>query len=414
MKVILLTAAGGLLLIAVLELLQSLAVLRRLQRRQHAEPADRECPKASVILALRGADPSLPACLEALAQQDYPDFDIRVVLDNSEDPAAALVQRYATGPGGDRIHVDVLREIPGECSLKCACLAQALADLPPDTELVAFLDADAVPVRRWLRDVADRLRQSGAAAVSGIRWFDPCAGSAAAWLRYVWNAGSVVQMSRYGIAWGGCLALRRQTIAESDLVQRLRRAWGEDTVLDTVLRARGLTLDVDPTLIMVSREDTTAAGLLGWACRQLLSVRLHHAGWTTLMVSGCLQWLLILACAGLFLNGLWTGDGVRALTGGLVLLVYELLQVILLRFGEQLIRRQVPEQYPSSSPPPLLPLLPAIPLTQCLQGPLLLAAQLCRHVTWRDIAYRVGSGGQVRMLDYRPYVQGEDGGNRSL
>jgi len=404
----------ALLMLSLWEVVPAFSILKRLQQPRSELNEDFIFPPAAVILPLRGADPSLEACLRALVEQDYPDYRIHIILDSRDDPAAALVRRFAAEQAEGLVHVDYLAEVPTDSSLKCACLAQVLAELPADVEVIAFTDADAVPARHWLRALTARLAASGADAVSGIRWYDPHGRTAAALFRYVWNAASVVQMYRHGIAWGGCLALRRKIIAETDLVQRLRRAWGEDTVLDSVLRARGLKLDVDPALVMISREDTTPGAFLGWACRQLLSARLHHSGWIKILLSGLLQWLLILACGALFLHGLWIGNGVQATTAGLALLLYELLQTGLLLTGERLIRRQVPEQYAAISPPHLLPLLLIIPLAQCLNGLLFIAAQLCRRVTWRGIVYRVGGKAGIRMLGYKLYVQEEEKGNRSL
>src|SRR5437762_9448236 len=44
-------------------------------------------PRAAVLLCIRGADPSLLHCLNGLLHQDYPDYDIRIIIDSPEDPA---------------------------------------------------------------------------------------------------------------------------------------------------------------------------------------------------------------------------------------------------------------------------------------------------------------------------------------
>src|SRR5262249_33172047 len=50
-----------------------------------------ELPPAAVILALRGADPSLVGCLTGLLRQDYPHYVVRIVIDSREDPAWNVV-----------------------------------------------------------------------------------------------------------------------------------------------------------------------------------------------------------------------------------------------------------------------------------------------------------------------------------
>ena len=49
-------------------------------------------PEIAVLLPLRGADPSLEACLKGLLAQDYPTYQIHIVIDSDGRP----------GPGGGR------------------------------------------------------------------------------------------------------------------------------------------------------------------------------------------------------------------------------------------------------------------------------------------------------------------------
>ncbi len=49
--------------------------------------ADSECPRAAVVLCVRGLDPFLPACLKGLFHQDYPDYDVWIVVDSIHDAA---------------------------------------------------------------------------------------------------------------------------------------------------------------------------------------------------------------------------------------------------------------------------------------------------------------------------------------
>ena len=407
----------GLILLAAVEAVLAVALLRALLRRHGDRLEDKDCQPVAVILPLRGADPSLQACLEALLEQDYPDYQVHAVLDSKEDPAWPLVTSLAEGGSGGLFTVHVLDDIPATCSLKCAGVAQVLAGLDKAVAAAVLLDADVVPSRGWLREIAGRLRQSGADAVSGIRWFIPNGLSLSATVRYVWNAASVVQMYRHGIAWGGCLAITRKVFEDTDMLQRLRRSYGEDTVLAAVLRDHGLGLDFDPTLVMPSREDTTPAALTDWACRQLLSVRLHHSGWYRILVFGLLQFFLLAACMFLIIQGVWTGGWMQAGVAAVALSGYELLQVSLLLTGEVLIRRHIDEVSVTRAAISLrhiLALLAAIIVAQVLHGLVLVMAQLCRTVTWRGVTYQLEGKGGVRLLSYAPYVQDDNDKNRSL
>ena len=62
-------------------------------------------------LPLRGADPSLEACLEGLLAQDYPAYRVHIVIDSAEDPAQAVVARILAeaGPRAAAVHVETRR-----------------------------------------------------------------------------------------------------------------------------------------------------------------------------------------------------------------------------------------------------------------------------------------------------------------
>ncbi|MDB9335702.1 glycosyltransferase, partial [Nodularia spumigena] len=70
-----------------------LALVFLLYLRLHQENLlpDEQLPKTAVILCLRGADPFLPNCIEALLNQDYPEYDLKLIVDSPQDPAWQIV-----------------------------------------------------------------------------------------------------------------------------------------------------------------------------------------------------------------------------------------------------------------------------------------------------------------------------------
>jgi cellulose synthase/poly-beta-1,6-N-acetylglucosamine synthase-like glycosyltransferase len=137
-------------------------------------PEDR-LPSAVVILPLRGADPSLRDCLCGLLAQDYPRYSIRIIIDSPDDPAWDLAREVLSE--GHRRDVDVrlsgLERPCDTCSLKISAQLQAVAELDDSVEVVALIDADAVPPRDWLRTLVTPLADPRVGAVSGMRWYAP-------------------------------------------------------------------------------------------------------------------------------------------------------------------------------------------------------------------------------------------------
>ena len=53
-------------------------------------------PSVSVLIPTRNEEKNIEVCLESLRQQDYPNFEILVLDDNSSDNTANIVNRVAT------------------------------------------------------------------------------------------------------------------------------------------------------------------------------------------------------------------------------------------------------------------------------------------------------------------------------
>jgi len=85
-------------------------------------------PKAAVILCLRGPDPFLATCLEAVLDQDYPRYDLRIVVDSAEDPVLKIVEQVVTRRQATNVLVQPLTARRETCSLKCSSLRQAVSE----------------------------------------------------------------------------------------------------------------------------------------------------------------------------------------------------------------------------------------------------------------------------------------------
>ncbi len=134
---------------------------------------DEKCPRATLILCLRGADPFLHRCLEALFALDYPNHEIRVVVDSQSDPAwkmmTDILQKHPQAPA----RMEALKTPLSTCSLVNASVVQIISTLPDDCEVVVILDADVVPHRNWLRELVYPLVDSDYGVAAGNRWYLP-------------------------------------------------------------------------------------------------------------------------------------------------------------------------------------------------------------------------------------------------
>jgi glycosyltransferase involved in cell wall biosynthesis len=113
-------------------------------------------PTCSVVICTRDRPHELDRCLAAVTALDYPHFEVLVVDNAPKDRANAdIAHRW-----GVRY---IVESQPG---LSRARNRGALAS---DSEIVAFIDDDAIPNRDWLTALAVEFQDSAVMAVAGRR-----------------------------------------------------------------------------------------------------------------------------------------------------------------------------------------------------------------------------------------------------
>ncbi|MFO0818354.1 MAG: glycosyltransferase family 2 protein [Pirellulales bacterium] len=390
--------------------------VRKMLRPADPPLADDQCPRAAVVLCLRGADPFLPQCVHAILNQDYPSYQVHVVVDHPADPAWQVVTDAVAQQPSSHVSITCLARPLATCSLKCSSLVQAAAELDPAVEFLAQLDADVIPHRTWLRELAGALADESVGAATGNRWYMPDQISVAALVRCIWNMAAVVQMYWYGIAWGGTLAVKTRLFRETDLLERWSHAFCEDTMLFSQLRRSGLKVQFVPSLLMVNRESCDLGGYFRWVRRQLLTARLYHPRW--LAVAGhAFVTSLVPALAVALLGVMWlqqTSEAMSATLWGL--LIYQgstipLLVVLELTARQVIARRGEPTRWLSLSG--WLAIFATIPITQVVYAFAMISALGLRRVDWRGVEYQIDGPWGLRLLEYRPYVTPTDSPNQS-
>jgi len=382
-------------------------------KRASLRPAeDAPCPRTAVILCLRGPDPFLPACLEAILKQDYPDYDLHIVVDSREDPAWAIAERTLKAhPVGAThaspvLHMAPLANPRRTCGLKCSSLVQVISELDASYEAIALLDADTIPHPTWLRELVAPLADERVAAATGNRWYAPATHSWGSLVRRLWNAAAVVQMYWFRIPWGGTLALKLSVVRRSDLLERWGNALCEDTMLYGVLRSMGYRVAFVPTLMMVNREDCGLGSFYRWVRRQLLTARLYHPAWGLVVGHGLsvsiaqLAGVVALGAAAIVRNGHAAGWLVAGLG-----LYWGIMAGLLAAIESGVCRsaRARGEAVACTRLSDLPRVFAAMCLTQVVYAVALVSAMLLRTVDWRGIRYRV-EGAKIRMIEYKPYA----------
>jgi len=370
--------------------------------RKQRQLADGECPRAAVILCVRGLDPFLPACLKGLFQQDYPDYDIWIVVDSTRDPAWPVVNTLAQQYGRGNVRVLTLTERLSTSSRKSAGVLQALGQMDASREIVATLDADAIPHATWLRELVAPLSDPRVGVASGNRWYMPAVATTGSLVRYLWNAAAVVQMYFYEAGWGGSLAFKTKLLDESDLRQRLANAFGEDSATSRCARRHGYRIAFAPSLMMVNRETCSVKGLSGFLERQLLSVRLHNPWWWAIVAHGVTTSGSLVLCGLLAAAAAATADWAAAASMGATLAAYWAAMAVMLLPLEWCARRIIRargEPITGRGVWGWLRVAATIPLAQAVHFASIVKALVARDHQWRGVRYQFNGVSPVQVVE---------------
>ncbi|MBI3821972.1 MAG: glycosyltransferase family 2 protein [Planctomycetes bacterium] len=369
-------------------------------------PLPEPCPNVTVILCLRGADPSLDACLRGLLNQDFPRYRVHFVIDNAEDRAYGKVQEILGQgvPPQVQVQTELLERPCPTCSLKVCSQLQAVSKLGADTDIVVLIDADSIPAADWLRAMVVPFADPKVGATTGIRWFAPVDRGWGSLIRHIFNTGSYPQMFAFDHVWGGSVALRAELFQQTTLSKRLGQAFCEDAAITGPVREKGLKIVWVPAATNTNQESVTLSASLRFIQRQLVCTRLDHIDWPILLACNMYNTFAIAALAvltgvGVYLER-WDWAGIAA---GLIA-SFAVAMFAALNMAEFVIRRNY--RVRGVPAPPMVwtwKMLPGFFFTQAVCMLFLWRAHNIRRVDWRGIEYAIDGPGKIRMEKYQPY-----------
>lgn len=368
--------------------------------------ADKQLPKTAVILSLRGADPFLPECLRSLLTQNYPQYNLKLVVDSQADPAWQIAYDTINQLGATNVEINYLRVIRHNCSLKCSALLQVVSELDDSYEVVAFVDADTVVHPNWLRDLVSPLSNPKVGATTGNRWYAPTGRYWGSLVRYAGNVSTVVQMFLFGIPWGGTLAIKTEVLRHTGMLDMWGKALNEDLMMHKVLKKHGMQIKFVPSLIMLNREECDLLGLIDHLKRLFLYSRLYHPQWLAVVGDLVSSILFPTTAIILLLVALWDE---RWDTAALLFRSYSiytlglLLLMLILELGVRPVILAQGQSATKLSVGTILRMLLTIPLTQWVYGLAMLFSLLRSTVKWRGAIYRVQGPWNIRLVEYQAY-----------
>ena len=391
---------------------------RRLLHKKGREAARQYRPRAAVIVPFKGREPGLEANIASLLRQDYADYRVLMVVESEADPACQVIDDAIAVHGGDRAERIVAGRAPANVGQKVHNQLVALAHLKAaelDEQVWVFADSDAVPGPHWLGQLVGPLVQHNKTAVTtGYRWLVPESGLAplrrlCSSLASVMNASAACMLGHDWLnqAWGGSMALRRDTAEAGQLERQLQGALTDDYVVTRLAKRLGRRVYFVPRCLVASPVDLGPAELVNFAHRQYLITRVYapaiYAG--ALALHG-LYVVGLVAAWTMLARGAMLGDAGLATLAGAGLVTVLVANQVRATLRGQVVRQAFDEATAARLRPALRLDRWATWLWMSLHLLLILRAGIGRTMTWRGVRYRVYGPQQVERLDEPEPVQG--------
>jgi hypothetical protein len=395
-------------------LLSVLLAVQTWEHRRHARSCmrgrDRHWPtgRAAILVPCKGVDVDLEGNLAALFHQDYPDYELLFVIEDRDDPAAAVIHRLIV----EHARVPARLIVAGRSSQtgqKVHNLLAAVAAAGPGVQYLAFVDSDAAPRREWLRLLLARLDRPEIGATTGYRWFIPARPSLANYLLYSMNCGVMMLLGLRGQhwVWGGSWAIRRERFAALGLANAWEGTVSDDLMASRLLHEARLPTRFEPVAVVGSPLNQTFAQMFAFLRRQYLLGR-HHVGyWWAAALAGCtvtgLAWLASAAAITWSLFGgcpLWIPLGTVA-----VLYATDVFRGMV---RQSLVKTYFPDREAELRGAKRFDIW-AGPLTVLVNWLGMLSSTVGRTICWRGVVYRMLHHGRVSIERRDPPSNCPDG-----
>jgi ceramide glucosyltransferase len=345
----------------------------------------------------RGLDEGISENLRALAEQDYPEYEVIFVVDDPGDEAVPVIEDIRRSSKPDtRI---VVAPPAKRSSQKVENLRHATAMASERSELFAFADSDARPTRRWLRSLAGALKDERVGAATGYRWFFSPGPTFAGELRNIWNASIASALGpdrSSNFCWGGAMAIRRETFERLCIREKWKGTLSDDFTVTRAVKDAGLEIVFVPAALTPSIESCSLQQAMEFTTRQMKITRVYAPVLWAISFGGSGLFIVVMA-ASLAIMIFSRKNDLPVLAA-----MFTLTAVTALSVGKSWLRlsaarRAMPEMSRNLS----LQFIPQVTLWAV--SPLLffyncLAALLSRKVRWRGMVYEMASASETRRI----------------
>lgn len=261
-------------------------------RRELAKPRSEYTPFCSIIAPCKGLDHDLEKNLEALFEQNFPNYEIIFVVDSETDEAVSVIRTLKSKIKIQKSKL-VIANKTTESSQKVENLREAVLHAANESKVFVFVDSDARPNKDWLRNLIAPLQDEKIGCASGYRWFIGKNFSPATEMRAVWNASIASALGaniENNFCWGGSMAIRREIFEKIGMREKWHGVLSDDFAMTRAMKEANLPIYHVPQSLTASVENCTFFQMLEFTTRQMKITRVY----------GTKFWVMSFIGSGLF------------------------------------------------------------------------------------------------------------------
>ncbi|MCP4709237.1 MAG: glycosyltransferase [Planctomycetes bacterium] len=364
-------------------------------RRKYQPKTSHYHPAVAVICPCKGLDTTFDRNINSLFDQNYPKYEIFFVVQSTDDPAHQRLIQIIEQRQNQKHPVTTHILIAGDaktCAQKVHNLIIACEALPDHFEVLAFIDSDACLKPHFLESLVHPLRRSEFGASTGYRWFVPTDTRLSSYTLSALNASVASMLGPHGwnSAWGGAMAIKKDTFDNINLIDAWQNACSDDYLLTDRVRKAKLDICFVPACFVASYEQTSWGDLFSFARRQFIITKVCRPRllWLALLGWGHFAlafWLGLIVTIILFSQQSWQAPYAAYLPAALM--VAAITRAVA---RQSMIRKILPEDQKKLLIPAFIDIFLA-PVLSIIALIYVFAAIGSRTITWRGIKYHLRS-----------------------
>jgi len=225
--------------------------------------------RIAVFCPCRGIDPEFEKNIRSILDQDYPAYDVYFIVDSIDDPAYSCIRNL----GAANI---LVAGRAADCGQKVHNLSYAVKHAGP-ADIYVFCDSDARFPHDWLSKLVAPLDKTN--ITTGYRWYVAIRRHLPTLMRSGWNASAlgVLGDHKRNFAWGGSMAMYRETFERLNILDAWRGSVSDDYAITNTAQRAGAKIVFVPECLISTYGECTWPELLEFTTRQIVITRVYHS-----------------------------------------------------------------------------------------------------------------------------------------